>query len=91
MVAWHIPLAISGQQADLPRGLLSFAPKVQPPYTLPVFMPGVMGTLSATPAGQFTLALTVGELSLTELSVAGHAAPTSGGTVRVAVGEPVTW
>ena len=54
-------------------------------------MPGVMGTLSATPAGQFTLALTVGELSLTELSVAGHAALTSGGTVRVAVGEPVTW
>ena len=28
MVAWHIPLAISGQQADLPRGSLTFAPKL---------------------------------------------------------------
>ena len=26
MVAWHIPLAISGQQADLPRSSLTFAP-----------------------------------------------------------------
>ena len=88
MVAWHIPIAISGQQAALHNGSLTFAPKVKPPFVLPVFMPGVLGSLSATAGGSYTLALTVGELELDVLAVAGKAAP---GRVRVAVGKPITW
>ena len=88
MVAWHIPIAISGQQAELHKGSLTFAPKVKPPYVLPVFMPGVLGTLTATASGEYTLALTVGELDLDVLAVGGKATP---GKVHVAVGKPVSW
>jgi hypothetical protein len=88
MVAWHIPIAISGQQADLPKRSLTFSPKVKPPFVLPVFMPGVLGTLTAGSGGSYTLALTVGQLDLDVLAVADQAVP---GKVHVAVGKPVTW
>lgn len=86
MVAWHIPIAISGQQADLPKRSLTFSPKVKPPFVLPVFMPGVLGTLTATSGGSYTLALTVGQLDLDV--VADQVVP---GKVHVAVDKPVTW
>ena len=92
MVSWHIPIAISGQQAELHKGSLTFAPKVEAPYVLPVFLPGVLGTLTATTAGKYTVVLTVGALELDVLSVAGKVAPTgSGGKVVLASGVPVSW
>lgn len=94
MVSWHIPLAISGQQANLPNRSLTFAPKHKAPYSLPVFLPGVLGVLSSTAEGQHSLRLTVGALELGLLAVDGHAAPGAGGgsTVRLAAdGAPAVW
>jgi hypothetical protein len=51
-----------------------------------VFMPGVLGTLTATSGGSYTLALTVGQLDLDV--VADQVVP---GKVHVAVDKPVTW
>ena len=48
IVTWHVPLAISGQQADLPRSSLTFAPRIPAPYTLPIILPGVLGVLSSS-------------------------------------------
>ena len=89
MVAWHIPLAISGQQAHLPNGSLTFAPKVKAPYKLPVMLPGVLGVLSSPAQGTYSMGLTVGELCLSLLEVDGKAAP---GLVRLVAGGPaVEW
>ena len=86
MVAWHIPLAISGQQANLPNSSLVFAPRLSAPYELPVLLPGVWGVLSSAAAGSYSLRLTVGELELKLLAVDGHAAP--GAIVRLVAGTP---
>ena len=92
IVAWHVPLAISGQRTELDKASLSFAPKVKTPFVLPIFMPGVLGTLNVTTGGQITVALTVGELSLEVLAVGASAAPVEAdGRIRLAVGKPVTW
>merc|ERR1712196_449065 len=69
MVAWHIPLALSGQQADLPRGRLTFDPRVEAPYSLPVLLPGVVGLFSSSQDGTFALEIRVGELQLVRLAV----------------------
>eukprot|EP01052_Picozoa_sp_SAG31_P039038 SAG31_NODE_5329_length_2608_cov_1.073735_2_plen_95_part_00 len=90
IVAWHLPIAMSGQQADLHKGSLTFAPKVQPPFTLPVFMPGVLGTLSAN-GTSYTIKLTVGSLELATLAVDGHAAPNDSGKVKLVPGKQLTW
>ena len=89
LVAWHIPLAISGQQANLPNGTLSFAPKLKAPYSLPVVLPGVFGSLSSPSTGRYALHLTVGALTLTSLSVDGNTAP--GPVHLTADSGPVQW
>jgi hypothetical protein len=82
----------AGQRTELDKASLSFAPKVKAPFVLPIFMPGVLGTLSVTAGGQITVALTAGELSLEELAVGASAAPVEAGSrIRLAVGKPVTW
>ena len=48
MTLWHLPLALSGQDADLPSGRLSFAPKIPAPFELPLLLPGTWGLVSAT-------------------------------------------
>ena len=70
MTAWHLPYALSGQRADLPHGLLTFAPKVDTDETwaLPWYLPGVLGTLNGTTDGQLTFAVHVGELSQRRLA-----------------------
>lgn len=89
MVSWHIPLALSGQQANLPNRSLTYAPKLKAPYSLPMYMPGVFGVLSSPTVGRYSLRLTVGELELGLLAVDGHAAP---GAVRLAAGgPPMVW
>ena len=46
MTMWHTVGALTGQFYDAPAGNLSFAPRLSPPYTLPVLLPGSVLTLS---------------------------------------------
>jgi hypothetical protein len=93
MVSWHVPLAMSGQLADLTSPTnrsLTFAPRLQPPFSLPIMLPGVLGTVGSSVAGKYTVCLTVGEIELDLLSVDGNKAP--GSPVRlVANKECVDW
>jgi len=88
MSAWHLPLAISGQQADLPKGALSFSPRVTPPYSLPILLPGVIGSIRSQHSMHFELELTVGSLQLTSLQVRGCAWR---GAATVTVGRTMAW
>lgn len=90
MVEWHIPLAISGQIADLPNNKLGFAPTMDAPYRLPVILPGVLGSLeaSAAPSCRYTFSLAMGNLNLTTLEVNGSLYP---GSTTVTPGAPVSW
>ena len=53
-----LPL-ISGQVVDMPRGTLSFTPMYAPPYTLPLLIANCEGSITATAAGKFTLAVAI--------------------------------
>ncbi len=92
--SWHVPLALSGQSASLfpaDNASLTFDPSIETPYTLPVYLPGVLGTLT-NDGSTITLTLTVGSLKLKTLTVSGAAAPSGpGGFVEVAPGNPVSW
>jgi len=105
MTAWHIPLALSGQQARLHphqnsqknQTHLSFSPKLPcdiEGYVLPLYLPGVLGTLSCQDYGgsagqQAAVELTVGSLRVDILSVDGVSYPTS--PVHLGVGNQVKW
>ncbi len=75
MSSWHILFALSGQQADIPKGILTFNPvnKATPFWKYPVLLPGVLGTIEQTHVtqgrSQLTLAIHVGELTLNKLAV----------------------
>jgi hypothetical protein len=92
MVLWHLPFAFSGQYTDLSTGVLSFAPKLRAPFVLPLLIPNTLGWISATPIsnGQtsYTLALSVGNLSLNQLSINDVKYP---GSVKIAAGQSVQW
>jgi hypothetical protein len=91
MTAWHLPFALSGQNANLPDGSLTFAPKIDVAsnWALPVFLPGVMGTINHTFAtGQYSLAIKFGELTLRHLAVGTAVHP---GPVSVSAGQSVQW
>ena len=84
MTAWHIVFALSGQNANMTEGSLTFAPKVSPPFLLPVMLPGVWGYLEAQEfapkrpdAGyvQYTLGLNFGSVTLKQLNISGCANP----------------
>ena len=53
---YYIVYALSGQQTNIPKGALTFAPLYPAPYTLPWAFMGSEGTLSADAAGKVTLA-----------------------------------
>ena len=88
MTIWHLPLALSGQDADLPNGRLSFAPAIPAPYQLPLFLPGVWGTIAATKDGQCTVVVTAGSLVLSRLEISGRVFP---GTAVLEPGRPLVW
>jgi hypothetical protein len=69
---------------------LTFAPVLPAPYTLPVLLPGVVATLSASGSApaRFTLQLVFGSLQLTTLAVGARAYP---GPVALAAGQIVAW
>eukprot|EP01043_Picozoa_sp_COSAG02_P048866 COSAG02_NODE_4850_length_4905_cov_6.344985_1_plen_1001_part_00 len=88
MTAWHLPYAISGQTADLPRGSLTFDPKLtEAMWTLPWFLPNVLGTLSKT-SGGYELLVKIGSLELTHLAVGSSV---HRGAVSLEAGEKVAW
>ena len=87
MTAWHIVFALSGQTANMTEGSLTFAPKVPPPFMLPVMLPGVWGYLWAQvfapkhpEAGyvQYTLGLNFGSIPLQSLNIGDCSAPING-------------
>ena len=92
MVLWHLPFAFSGQYADLSKGVLLFAPKIRAPFSLPVLLPKILGSVSGVPqeSGKiaYTLTLSLGSLSLNELSVNGVQYP---GNVSILAGQSVQW
>jgi len=93
MTAWHIPLALSGQKANLPEGTLSFDPKLKAPWKLPVFLAGVTGSISSSEGSCVVLELRVGTLQLKSLQVSNHPCQVPGhkGPVKLQAGKPVTW
>ena len=96
MSAWHIFFALSGQRYD--RGALSFAPRLTPPYVLPVLVPGTVATIEARVAEggaattAYALRVAAGvPLALSALKVGDAAAPTAALPAALAPGEAVEW
>lgn len=94
MTSWHVPLALSGQVANLTKpttASLTFAPAVVEPFKLPVLLPGIVGTIAGR-NGQYELGLTIGNLDIAVLAVNGVRYPTpSSGVISLAAGQSVTW
>ncbi|KAK6191696.1 hypothetical protein SNE40_003314 [Patella caerulea] len=92
MSSWHILLALSGQEADLPSGILTFEPKIPAPFNYPVMLPGVLGTISSsvsdTNITSYTLTLMFGQLKLKHLGVGKTFFP---GNVSVKAEESILW
>lgn len=91
MVEWHLILALSGQQANLPAGSLvfDFADKTLTSGSYPVILPGVLGTIEASATAR-NLTVHIGTLSgITHLAVG--ASVYSGGTVNLGPGQSVAW
>jgi len=92
MVLWHIPFSLSGQTAYMMAGVLTFDPVVSVPYSLPVLLPTVLGTLEADYAEsgivRYTLSLVFGSLSVKTLRVSSS---TVEGGVTLTAGQQVTW
>ena len=84
-----LPL-LSGQQAALHLGRLSFRPLFAPPYALPVLLLGTEGALEADAAGGLTLRVAFGAISLPAggLSVDGVA---YAGAIDLGPGDAVSW
>ena len=82
MSSWHMVMALSGQKANVSEKSLTFNPKLDPPFVLPVVLPGVWGYLqnnqyrTATELKlSYSLVLNFGSLELSTLSVADCAHP----------------
>ena len=88
MTSWHIPLALSGQNADLSLASLTFDPRVSGDYRLPVLLVGVTGTISRSSATH-TMTLSHGELYLETLSVQGIPYPELPVTLKA--GDEISW
>jgi non-lysosomal glucosylceramidase len=69
LIAWSIPLALSGQHYYAPEGKLSFDPKVSAPSSLLFFTPTAVGRLELLTSGQIRLTIDSGHLDINELRV----------------------
>ena len=76
MTVWHAMLAMTKQVVNLPEGIVSFDPAfaTSEEYSLPVFIPGVVGELS-NDQKQWKLCLTTGTLADVTVTVNGKSAP----------------
>ena len=97
LVIWHTLYALSGQHYSAPHAALSFAPRLEPPYELPVLVPGTAAVLTCKHAADsskpmYTLRVLAGKtLRLEKLSV-GASAPAPGILpIHLAQGEAISW
>jgi non-lysosomal glucosylceramidase len=92
MSAWHLVFALSGQSFDAPSGSLAFAPKLSPPFSLPVLTPKTVASIAATADGRFTLRVRAGKpLRLSAVRVGEVAAPAGVVPAVLGPGESITW
>ena len=95
MSSWHIVMALSGQIANMTEKSLTFAPRLDPPYSLPIFLPAVWGHLqagvstSSSSGVPYTVSLEFGSLELTQLAVLDCKFPHSPFTLSSST--PATW
>jgi hypothetical protein len=87
----YLLTALSGQQGDIYRGALSFDPRLPAPFSLPVSLPGVLGTLAVDAAGRHNLSVAFGTLSLVSGGLRVGAAVYAGGAVTLGPGQWVAW
>ena len=77
MSSWHVVMALTGQKANMTdhERSLTFAPRLDPPYSLPVHLPAVWGYLKAdlniNSSIRIEFGLEFGSLNLTYLAVHG--------------------
>ena len=80
MSSWHLVMGLSGQLANVTEKSLTFAPRLDPPYSLPVILPAVWGHLQAdiinNASVSYTVGLEFGHLELSHLAVLGCKYPT---------------
>jgi len=84
VIVWAIPLALSGQQWNVPARRLTFDPRPGAPTRLPFFTPQANGVIEAIAGGRWRLTVIAGRLELDELR-AGTAKRT--GAVSLSAGE----
>ena len=91
MVAWHLLFALSGQRYAAPDAALQLAPRLPPPYQLPILVPGTAARL-ACDAHTCRLTVVAGvPLRLATLSVHG-VQPRVGVLPRtLARGDVIAW
>ena len=101
MTSWHVVMGLSGQRANVTEKSLTFAPKLDPPYRLPVILPAVWGYLQADidrsysangASVSYTVGLEFGSLELSYLAVLKCEHPTSSSiTVTSGSSGSITW
>ena len=92
MSSWHLVMGLSGQLANVTEKSLTFAPRLDPPYSLPVILPAVWGYLQAdidNASVLYTVGLEFGSLELSYLAVLGCKYPTSPTTLKPS--GSITW
>ncbi|XP_019862650.1 PREDICTED: uncharacterized protein LOC109591341 [Amphimedon queenslandica] len=100
MSSWHMVMALSGQKANMSEKSLTFDPKLDsltdPPFVLPVLLPGVWGYLqnSRYQVGtdskvSYSLVLHFGSLELSHLSVADCIHPDS--SINIVTQQATSW
>ena len=72
MSSWHMVFALSGQQANLPQGTLTFnPPTTEQDWSYPILLPGVLGVVSQQ-GNMFMVEIKTGEVTIgQQLSVKG--------------------
>ena len=72
MTVWHLPYAILGRLLDMTKGgSLTFDPKLtETIWTMPVYSPGLLGTISKTGPSKYSFMLKLGNtMTLAHLAV----------------------
>jgi len=89
MTDYYLLTVLSGQQTDIPNGLLTFTPAYPCPFYLPVLLAEFTGTLECV-GGRYTVSSVFGTLSLPKggLKVNGAAYPEA---VNLISGSSVSW
>jgi non-lysosomal glucosylceramidase len=91
MVAWHMLFALSGQQYSAPEATVRLAPRLSPPYELPVLVPGTAAKLACT-RRVCQLRVVAGiSLRVSNVSVHGVSPPEGKLPTTLAKGDAIEW